>query len=205
MKLRLPLFIVFEGIDGSGKTTISDMIFQYYSSMGIPSVKLMEPTEGTHGMEIRRMLKGGNAPGAAEQMRLFLLDREDDVERNIAPALSSRKMIIMDRYYYSNAAYQGAMGIDPGSIISANTERNFPVPDRVYLFDIEPATALERISMRNRGRGGEIFEKAAFLERVRDIYLSCRDDRFLKVNASDGISDIFDAIRKDIEGKFQAR
>jgi len=76
-------------------------------------VRLAEPTDGKWGREIRTMLKRKEMAPAEEQLRLFLIDRQDDAEANISPSLQKGVTVIMDRYYYSNAAYQGAAGILP--------------------------------------------------------------------------------------------
>ena len=202
MRLSLPLFILFEGIDGSGKSTLRDIIFSYYKSIGIPVVKLKEPTDGEWGKKIREMLRGEVLPAAHEQLRLFLLDREDDVKRNILPALKGQKMIIMDRYYYSNAAYQGAFDLSPESILAQNRSKGFPEPSRVYLFDIDPEVALQRIVDRNNIGGREIYERKLFLDRVQEIYLSIADDNFYIVDGRRTIDEIFHLITEDIVKNF---
>jgi dTMP kinase len=204
MKLRLPLFILFEGIDGSGKSTLSDAIYHYYKNLGIPTVKIMEPTDGIWGQRIREMLNGTRIPAPEEQLELFLSDREDDVRRNILPSLKKSRMIIMDRYYYSTAAYQGAMGLSPEYIIDENMRRGFPKPDRVYLIDIEPEKSLKRIADRDSGiRDGDLFEKRRFLERVRRIYLSIANESFCILDGDAGIEELSQIVRSDIESHFR--
>lgn len=200
MKLRLPLFVVFEGIDGAGKSTLVDMLFLRCTALGIPAWRGMEPTRGEWGMKIRRML-GGEGASAEEQVRLFMLDREDDVRDNIAPALESGKLVILDRYYFSNAAYQGAQGLEPSRIIEMNRERRFPAPDRVYLVDIDPATAMRRVGNRG-GEGREIFETERFLERVRSAYAAIMDNTFLVLDGRMAPDEIISHIERDMEDRF---
>jgi dTMP kinase len=195
---RGPLFIVFEGIDGSGKSTQCNLLYRYLQSRGSPAVCLAEPTDGEWGKRIRAMLKEPDMAPAEEQLRLFLLDRQDDAERNIAPALKADRTVIMDRYYYSNAAYQGAAGIPPERIIAENRGMGFPEPDRIYFIDIPAETAIRRVAERT-GKGKEIFEKEPFLRKVRDIFLSFSDDRFMVVDGSQGIGEIFEIIKNDFE------
>jgi dTMP kinase len=195
MKIKLPIFILFEGIDGSGKTTLSKMLFRYFSENGIPAVLDHEPTDGQWGNRLRIMLKK-NIAEANELLELFIKDREDDVNRIIRPSLKSGKAVILDRYYFSNAAYQGAMGISPVSIIHENINRNFPNPDRVYFIDISPELALKRINSRNNQT--EIFEKAEFLKKVREIYLKIADESFVIIDGSKTTKKIMDIIRDDI-------
>lgn len=195
---RGPLFIVFEGIDGSGKSTQCDLLFDHVRSSGLPAVRLAEPTGGEWGRRVREMLSEKEMAPAEEQMRLFLMDRKDDAEKNIAPALDGGKIIIMDRYYFSNAAYQGAAGIDPERIIAENRAMRFPEPDRVYFIDIPPDVAIRRVSGRS-GKREEVFEKESFLKKVRDIFLSIADERFLIIDGTKKVEEIGIIIKEDFE------
>ena len=199
MKRHKPLFIVFEGIDGSGKTTLSKRLYKHLSSKETPVLLDHEPTEGYWGKMLRNMLSDDSS-NAVELLELFIKDREDDVEINIKPALKNGKTVILDRYYYSNAAYQGAMGISPDSIIRENQNKNFPKPDRVYLVDIKPELAIERILRRNTKT--EIFEKIRFLEKVREIYHNIADETFVILDGSKTINELKDIIKKDIKINF---
>ncbi len=193
--MKRPLFIVFEGIDGSGKSTQCDLLFNYARSLGLPAVKFVEPTGGPWGRKIRAMLKEKEMAPAEEQMRLFILDRQEDAEKNILPALKENRIILMDRYYYSNAAYQGAAGLTPETIIAENRKMRFPEPDRVYFVDIPPGRAMMRVT--DRGEGKEIFEKESFLQKVRDNYLTIADGRFLVVDGTGDVDEIFEMIKED--------
>ena len=192
------LFIVFEGIDGSGKSTQCGLLHRHALSLGIDAVRLAEPTEGPRGKEIRVMLRAKKMAPPEEQHRLFLLDRIDDAERNILPALGEGKTVIMDRYYHSNAAYQGAAGMAPERVIAENRAAGVPEPDRVYFIDTPPAVAMERIALRGGGEG-EIFEKERFLEGVREIFLAIADERFRVIDGRGGVNEIFDGIRRDFD------
>ncbi len=196
--MNRPLFIVFEGIDGSGKSTQCDLLFAHSLSLGLPAVKLVEPTGGPWGRKIRVMLREKEMAPAEEQMRLFILDRQDDAEKNILPALEEKRIIVMDRYYFSNAAYQGAAGTAPEEIIGENRKMGFPEPDRVYFVDIPPDCAMRRVT--GRGEGEEIFEKESSLQKVRDNFLSIADERFLVVDGTGSVDEIFETIKADFSG-----
>lgn len=190
------LFIVFEGIDGSGKSTQCRMLFDYIVKTGVDAKLLAEPTSGRWGTELRAMLKSGTPPPVEKQIDLFIMDRVDDCEKNILPALKAGSTIVMDRYFYSNAAYQGVSGITPSEIINRNMSEGFPVPDRIYLIDVTADTAMERISLRNGG-ATELFEKHSFLEKVRSNFLAMADDRFLVVDGNRDELSVFETVKND--------
>ena len=96
--IRKSLFIVFEGIDGSGKTTVSNMIEEFFENNGIDSVHFAEPSQGITGQKIRNLLKSPIAPDPDVMLGLFLEDREEDVSLRIKPSIESGKTVILDRY-----------------------------------------------------------------------------------------------------------
>jgi dTMP kinase len=161
--------IVFEGIDGSGKTSLSKMFHAYLLKNGTPADWLREPTDSPLGEKIRRLAQDKDAISIREELELFLQDRRWDVEANILPALRAGKTVVMDRYFYSNACYQGARGLDMDAIIRMN--RQFaPEPDLTFIIDADVDRALARIS-RSRQGVAKLFEKKHFLEKVRANYL----------------------------------
>lgn len=193
------LFIVFEGIDGSGKSTQCDMLYEYIAGRGTDVKKLAEPTSGKWGTELRAMLRSSFPPPVETQIELFIRDRRDDAENNIVPSLKSGATVVMDMYFYSNAAYQGVSGTAPSAIIQRNISEGFPLPDRVYFIDVSAETAMKRILRRNGSGNTELFEKREFLETVRKNFLSIADERFLIVNGEGDEGSIFKEIRNDYE------
>lgn len=191
------LFIVFEGIDGSGKSTQCNMLYKYISGRGTGVRMLAEPTSGRWGTELHAMLKSATPPPVETQIDLFIKDRIDDCEKNIIPCMNSGTTVVMDRYFYSNAAYQGVSGITPAEIIKRNMEEGFPLPDRVYFIDVSAETAMKRILKRNGSGNTELFEKRDFLEKVRSNFLSIADERFIIVNGEGDEESIFEKIRDD--------
>ncbi len=115
-------------------------------------------------------LKSGMRPSPEEELELFVEDRRWDVENRIVPAIKEGKDIVMDRYYYSTIAYQGALGISEERIMEMNSFA--PAPNLAIILDILPEIAVERISRRGTGN---YFEKINYLRKVRKIFLSMRD------------------------------
>lgn len=160
--------LVLEGIDGAGKSTLARALAAWLRERGRTVVLDREPTDGPHGRALRESAKTGRLSAEAE-LELFVKDRREHVTNVIAPALARGDVVILDRYYFSNAAYQGARGLDPAAIIAAN-EAFAPVPDLVLLLDLDPAAGHTRIGAR--GSALDDFEGAATLAEVRRIFLS---------------------------------
>ena len=178
------LLLVFEGIDGTGKSTQCRMLAELLSQKGIANIALAEPTRGEWGMKIRRLLtEGRNGVSPEEELAWFINDRKQDVELNINPALKQGKVVLMDRYYFSTAAYQGALGFDPEKIRKDN-EKFAPQPDRVLIFHNSPEKSLERIESSREGKSA--FEKQDYLMDVQNIFKSFagKNIRFISSDVS---------------------
>ncbi|MCD1296002.1 dTMP kinase [Methanocella sp. CWC-04] len=161
--------ISIEGIDGAGKSTQVKMLKEWLEKEGHNVAHLKEPTQGQYGKEIYRLAAEHMLPGPEEELRLFMLDRKEDVEKNILPALRSGDVVIMDRYYQSNMAYQGAKGLNPEKIREEN-EKFSPVPDLIIVLDIDPKNSISRI-VNNRKSALDHFESENYLIKVREIFL----------------------------------
>ncbi|ADB57416.1 dTMP kinase [Archaeoglobus profundus] len=164
------MLIAVEGIDGSGKTTIVRFLVEELKKRGYDVVAFKEPTDSEYGKKIRQILKERKI-SPEEELKLFIKDREFNVRNNILPALKSGKVVIMDRYYYSTIAYQGALGLDIGKIKTLNEQ--FPKPDLVIILDVSPETALKRIKAK---RKPDRFEDLEYLRKVRNIFLSLKNN-----------------------------
>lgn len=161
------LFCVFEGIDGSGKSTLQKETAAALAPFSDRVLLLKEPTDGPTGKIIRAHLMRGDNLDAEQWLELFLEDRRENTSSNIQPALEEGKIILQDRYYYSTAAYQGFEDTEysPLSILNMNRAENFPEADLLFFLDVTPETAMKRIHATRRGR--ESFET---LEQLRRIY-----------------------------------
>lgn len=170
MKERLRgKFIVFEGIDGSGKSTQAEMLASVLREKGKNVLLEHEPTEGTYGRQIRDSFKTERLP-LDKELELFTLDRQEHLREQMLPHLRKGGVVILDRYYFSTAAYQGARGLSVEGII--RTQEAFAyAPDLLALIDVPVDTALARIAA-SRKDGANTFEEREYLENVREIFLS---------------------------------
>lgn len=159
-------FIVFEGIDGAGSTTQTNLLFEYLRSKNHKVVKTCEPTGGEIGQLIRRALRGELKFSWETLQLLYSADRADHLERVIRPALSGGSTVLSDRYFFSTYAY-GELNLDGKWLRTLS--QNFPMPDATFLVDTPIDVALSRID-RTRG-DKELFEKQEFLVKVRNNYL----------------------------------
>jgi len=181
MPLSRGYLIAAEGIDGAGKSTHCRLLAEHLKTRGFPVVRLREPTDGEWGRKIRKILaEGRQGVTPEEELSYFINDRREDVERNIRPALEQNRIVVLDRYYYSTAAYQGALGFDPGQICRDN-EAFAPRPDLVLLFQVPPEEGLDRIQKSREAASS--FEKAEYLNRVKSIFDSFHGPHFCRIDA----------------------
>lgn len=162
------LFIVLEGIDGSGTTTQARLLAEWLESLGHKVTLTAEPTTRPVGALIRQILKGA-LPEADEMLMAFLFaaDRADHLHNVILPALAAGRIVVSDRHYLSSVAYQ-SLGVEMAWVETLNSR--FRRPDLTFYLDISPTVGLAR--KQRQGNAAERYEKAALLERVRANYLA---------------------------------
>ena len=165
-------FIVIEGIDGSGKSTLAANLEKYISQF-FSCIKINEPTElNIWGRELRKILRSKVKPDnqlSIKLRRLFRKDRLWDIQNRIQPALLEKKIVILDRYYFSTAAYQAISEENADEIMKEYTEdKRILHPDCIFYLKIEPDYTLKRISARYGKE--EIFENKELLSRIYQHY-----------------------------------
>ena len=165
-KIKCQLIDV-EGIDGSGKTTQAMLLKKFLESKGFPVELLKEPTNGSIGVLIRKILREDKNPDPHRMAKLYADDRYENYIKYLKPALSSGKIVVMDRYVISSMAYQCAGGVPLEKVIQLNDFA--PKPDLVIIIDLPVEVALER--MKAMGKNVDSFERKEFLKKVREKYI----------------------------------
>ena len=196
------LFIVIDGMDGSGKGEQIKKLSHYLLSQGYNVLKTFEPTNGKYGKRIRGMLREHKDPlsNSDEMLDLYCMDRREHLRNEIEPFISegTNKIVISDRYYHSTMVFQSAQGIPIQKIINMN--KNFRKPDLMLVLDLEPKTSLERI--KKRGNGNEKFEQLGFMEKLRMNFLSLPkilDENIKVIDASKTIEEVFEQIKSEVD------
>ena len=193
MKLKKGILIVFEGIDGSGKSTQALNLKQRLEEKMIDVVCFREPSQSRWGREIKLKAALPDSLTPEEELTLFQKDRAENVEKNLKPALAERKIVILDRYYYSTVAYQGAKGIEKERIRRLN-ERFVVEPDLVFVLDVEAGEGLQRISERKNK--DLLFERQDYLEEVRKNFLALSGDNIVHIDGDESEKKISDDIAR---------
>ncbi len=176
--MKKGLFIVFEGIDGSGKDTHIKLLSEKLRQQGHSVLETSEPSNNEVGTLLKRYQRrsGKRLPAETEAL-LYTADRFEHVRNIIAPALKKGQIVLSNRYFYSTIAYQGAMGLDLDWIREMN--RFALKPDAAILLDILPEFSLRRLKRRRT-----VFEQLENLRRVRDIYVRLvKGGELVKVDA----------------------
>lgn len=185
--------VVFEGVDGCGKSTQLRLLAEHFASSGVAHVVTKEPTDGTWGRKIRAMARSGELVAREEELRWFLEDRREHVAQVLRPDVDAGKIVLSDRYYLSTVAYQGARGFDPQALL-AELEAEFPAPDLALIFEVDPAEGLARV----RARGGiaePAFEEAEFLTRVAAVFRTLDRPYLARIDARGDADTIARAVR----------
>lgn len=173
------VFITFEGMDGSGKTTQMRRLARRLRKQGRAVLETAEPGGTEIGSQIRRILldSANHALSPTAELLLYFACRAQNVDESIVPALAAGTIVLSDRFTDSSLVYQGCgRGLGAESVLALDRIACRGLkPDLTLLIDIDLATSLARAEARNRrGNGADRMERqeAAFYERVRDAYLA---------------------------------
>jgi len=195
---KMKQFITFEGIDGSGKSTISKIVYEKLKNEGYEVIHTFEPTDSYIGKMVQECIETNSDPFITTFT--FIADRIDHCKK-IQKWLDDGKIVLCDRYAESTYAYQSAQLEDfvnnPIKWLQELSKDRIILPDRTFVFIIDPKDSLKRIQTRDKLIP---FEKKAFLSKVHKNYLNLIDgDRFIKIDATKSIDELVDICLKDIK------
>jgi len=195
-KQQQAMFITFEGLDFSGKSTQVGLLSESLTKAGLKNVVVRDPGGTAIGERIRAILLDRKVLTMSDYTELFLFSasRSQLVHEVIKPTLESGTIVVLDRFYDSTTAYQGwgrGLPLDPISTINRLASHGL-VPDITYFIDI-PAEEVERRMVRHKA-GADRMEMSgrAFYERVREgfLHLAGVETRFEVLDGMLGIQEI---------------
>jgi dTMP kinase len=192
--MNKPLFITFEGGEGSGKTTQIKLLQQYLLSKNIDCITTREPGGCENAESIRNLLLSGAGDkwNAISETLLFQAARIEHIEKVIKPALLSKKIVLCDRFLDSTIVYQGigkGLGGEYIKQLYQMTVGNF-TPDLTFILDIEPEIGLKRSLARNNNETRFENMDISFHHKVRNGFLQIAQSNQAKYKIIDANQDI---------------
>lgn len=188
--------LVFEGIDGAGKSTQLELLAGHLEARGRRVQRTCEPYQNCPaGRRIRDLARSGTLLEPEAELALFVEQRRAHVDEVVKPALQRGDWVLSDRYYFSSVAYQGARGLPWEKILADHEAGDFPRPDLALLLDVPPELGLARVQGR-RGPGEPAFEEQNFLTRAHQVYLAIRRDELVRIDATADTTSIAGAVRR---------
>jgi dTMP kinase len=181
----MSLFVVIEGIDGSGKSTLVSNLEISLQRLGISVRKFSEPTSFETGRYIRKFLSGEISLSKKEQLDAFIQDRKLSLEKNILPSLKNGAVVLLDRYFYSTAAYQSGEEFSAREILKMNLAEKFPMPDLLFFMDIHPEETKFRIESRNSGK--EVFDSFDIQKKIYSAFMEILPPDTIKLDSKKSI------------------
>lgn len=208
------MFITFEGIEGTGKTTQITKVKEYFESMGREVFLTLEPGGSRIGKELRKMLLHVDNKDIAPTAELFLYlaDRAQHIAQVIRPELEAGKVVLCDRFADSTVVYQGyGRGLNTKVLQQLNEVAVDGLwPTLTILLDIDPEIGLKRATLRNieegkaKEEGRFEAEHISFHNRIREGYLTWaafNSDRIKIANADATPDEVFESIKSIIDTK----
>ncbi|WNF23014.1 dTMP kinase [Mesobacillus jeotgali] len=205
--MKKGIFITIEGPDGSGKTTILQMLAQNLVNEGYEVVATREPGGIEIAEQIRKVILDpeNTAMDPRTEALLYAAARRQHLAEKVKPALEDGKIVLCDRFVDSSLAYQGyarGLGIDEVYSINQFAIENM-MPEMTLYFDVAPEIGLERI---NKNKGREVnrldLEKLEFHQKVREGYMILADrfsERIVKVDASKDLDTVYEQAEAQIK------
>lgn len=194
-------FIVLEGVNGAGKSSLGARIARYSEEAGAPTVMTREPGATALGRAIRSIVVEGDGDiSPLSELLLFAADRAEHVTKVIRPALERGDLVVCDRYHYSTLAFQGfGRGLDHRIVTLLNNLAIGRVePDLVMLLDLPPEEGLARNRAGSPERDSFEGEDMAFHERIREGFLAIAEEAsapFLVIDAMKTPDEVFAEVK----------
>ena len=203
------MFITFEGVEGCGKSTILEKIYEQLIKEGYSCITTREPGGVKIAEDIRNILLSKNNTNIDKRTEalLFAASRRQHLVEKVWPALKENKIVLCDRFIDSSLAYQGGAGkLGVENVLNINLFAiDNTMPDLTILFDIDPILGLERI---NKNKNREInrldLQDKEYYDLTRNTYLEIYKkypDRIKLIDASKTIDEVFNAVYLIIKEK----
>lgn len=197
------MFITFEGIDGSGKTTQIDRLQQYFESVNRKCHIFREPGGTVISEKIRNLLlHGSDEMDPVTELLLFSAARSQLISEKVTPLLEKSKIVILDRFYDSTTAYQG-YGRHSASILEINQlnrlASHHTVPDLTFYLKVSPETAQTRTIKNEKDRMERL--STGFFQKVSDGFdeISRNEDRIKTIDARLDADIVYRLILNEVE------
>jgi dTMP kinase len=204
--MKKGLFITFEGLDGSGKTTQIKLLYDYLKERGLDVVTTVEPGGTEIGRKIRKIIldKDNHEMSYKTETFLFLASRAELVSKVISPALSKGRIVICDRFFDSTIVYQGiARGLGVDRILDMSLWAAGGIaPDLTFLLSIKADKGKKRMDRASKERDRMELEKDNFRKKIYEGYLRIAKryrDRFMVIDGEKDIEKIFEEVKRRVE------
>lgn len=204
--MTLKNFIVFEGIDGSGTSTqIKKLVERDLNKF----VATAEPTKKETGLFLRKMLGGDFSVDSKTAAYLFAADRCEHIygKDGVIDLLNQGKIVVSDRYFFSSLAYQS---VSCGNELPRLLNSQFPLPEILFYFYIDPEISLKRVEDRNEKK--EIYEKIDYQKKTAALYEEVINEyskpelkgemKIIKIDALKSIEEISQIIWQNVQGMY---
>ena len=195
------LFIVLDGIDGSGTSTHSNLLAGFLSLKGLKTFLTQEPSSSEIGKLLRTYLKNERIPASTDAL-LFAADRVLHYKNEIKKKLEDGYIVISDRYIESSIAYQSSQSENISIEWVKNINKFAGKPDLTIILDIDPKFSLARKHQKALDK----FEDTSLLEKVRQVYLNrAKNEGYFVINTDDIIELVQAKIQEVVIEKLNQR
>jgi len=202
------IFIVFDGLPGSGKGTQIKKAFEYIFDKSKKYDNILvtdEPTNGPYGLKLRELFKQQKGAGDLKEeiFKAFVDDRKWHVENTIVPALEKNFVVMCDRYKYSSIAYQTVQGTDFEKCFSAH--KDFLSPDLALIFDVDPNEANQRVNSAKdeKRKQSDNFREVEFVKNLRKYFLDLPkqlpNENIKIIDANKNIEEVFLQVKEQLD------